>query len=260
MLSNKEKIITNYNDSIYYLLSTMEVIGYNKIRIGSKADGGYIFLNDLKNIKIAYSFGIASEISFEKELADKNIDIFMYDHTINKLLFENSKFHWKKIGLCGNNISQTNMNTLPELIKENGHSKEENMILKIDIESYEWEVLHDLPINIMKQFKYIVGEFHFNEKDELKYYNTIMELYSILKKLQVTHQIFHLHCNNCGEIINLNKFKICSLLEISFIQKEGYNFTKDYNNYPIENLDYKNCENRPDLSYLINLINKFTNY
>ena len=200
-----------------------------------------------------HSFGISSDVSFEKELADKNIDIFMYDHTINKLPFNNSKFHWKKIGLCGKNNSKKNMNTLPELIKENGHSKEENMILKFDIESYEWEVLQDLPINIMKKFKYIVGEFHLYEKDELKYYN-------IFKKIKLTHQIFHIHCNNCGEIINLNKFKICKLLEISFIQKEGYYFAKDYNNYPIENLDFKNCKNKADLSYLINLINKYRNY
>ena len=230
----------------------MEVHGYNKIRIGNKTDGGYILLNDLKNIKIAYCFGLGSEISFEKELADKNIDIFMYDHTINKLPFENSKFHWKKIGLCGKNISQNNMSTLSELIKENGHSKEENMILKIDIESYEWEVFQYLPINILKQFKYIVGEFHFNETGEFQYYN-------ILKKLQITHQIFHIHCNNCGEMINLNKSKICGLFEISFVKKEGYKFTKDYNYYPIESLDYKNCENRADLSYIINLINKFNN-
>ena len=45
-------------------------------------------------------------------------------------------------------ITKNNMSTLPELIKENGHSKEENMILKMDIESYEWEVLQDLPIII----------------------------------------------------------------------------------------------------------------
>lgn len=252
ILSNKEKIITNNNNSIYYLLNSMEVLGYNKIRIGSKTDGGYILLNDLKNIKIAYCFGIGSEISFEKELAEKNIDIFMYDHTINNLPFENSKFHWKKIGLCGKNIGENNMSTLSELIKENGHSKEENMILKLDIESYEWEVLENLPINIFKQFKYIAGEFHLNEKDELQYYN-------IFKKIQETHQIFHIHCNNCGEIINLNNFKICNLLEISFIQKEGYKFTNDYNNYPIEGLDYKNCENKADISYIINLINKYKN-
>jgi hypothetical protein len=249
ILSNKEKIITNYNNNIYYLLSPMEVLGYNKIRIGSEADGGYIFLNDLKNIKIAYSFGIGSKISFDKELADKNIDIFMYDHTIDKLPFENSKFHWKKIGLSGKNINETNMSTLSELIKENGHSKEENMILKIDIESYEWEVFQYLPINIMKQFKYIVGEFHFEEKDEFQYYN-------IFKKIQGTHQIFHIHCNNCGRIIKLNGYTICNLLEISFIQKEGYEFAEDKNIYPIEGIDYKNCIKKKDISYLINLFNK----
>lgn len=48
-----------------------------KVRIGSKTDGGYILLNDFENIKIAYSFGISNEISFDKELADKNIDVFM---------------------------------------------------------------------------------------------------------------------------------------------------------------------------------------
>ena len=98
ILSNNEKIITNHRNNLYYLLSSVEILGYNKIRIGRKADGGYILLNDFNNIKIAYSFGISSEISFEKELADKNIDIYIYDHTINKLPFENSKFHWKKIG------------------------------------------------------------------------------------------------------------------------------------------------------------------
>jgi hypothetical protein len=246
ILSNKEKIITNYNNNIYYLLSPMEVLGYNKIRIGSEADGGYIFLNDLKNIKIAYSFGIGSKISFDKELADKNIDIFMYDHTIDKLPFENSKFHWKKIGLSGKNINETNMSTLSELIKENGHSKEENMILKIDIESYEWEVFQYLPINIMKQFKYIVGEFHFEEKDEFQYYN-------IFKKIQGTHQIFHIHCNNFGKIIKLYGYIICDAIEISFIQKEGYKFIEDNSFYPIEGIDYKNCKKKDDTSYLINL-------
>ena len=250
LLSNKEKIIANHSNNIYSLLSSMEVLGYNKIRIGNKADGGYILLNDFNNIKIAYSFGIYTEISFEKELADKNIDIFMYDHTINKLPFENSKFHWKKIGLCGKKNSEQNMKTLYEFIKENGHSEEDNMLLKIDIESYEWEVFQYLPLNIFKQFKYIIGEFHFND--------TEIEYYKILKRILITHRIFHVHCNNCGEMINLKGFKLCNALEISFIQKEGYNFTKDNNIYPIEGLDYKNCEGE-DLNYIINLFNKYTN-
>jgi len=252
ILSNKEKIITNHNkNNLYYLLSSMEVLGYNKIRIGRKQDGGYIFLNDFKNIKIAYSFGISNEISFEKELADKNIDIYMYDHSINQLPFENSKFHWKKIGLCGIKNEDQNMKTLSELIQENGHSKEDNMILKIDIEGYEWKVFQFLPFSILRQFKFIVAEFHFGDS-EIEYYN-------ILKRMLITHKIFHTHCNNCGEMINLNGLKICQALEISFIEKKGYKFAKDNNIYPIEGLDYKNCKGSEDFNYIINLFNKYTN-
>ena len=241
----KKKYNYNYYN-IYKILSIKEVLGYKKIRIGDKKDGGYILLDDLKDIKFGYSFGIATEISFDKELAKKNIDVFMYDPTINKLPFENSKFHWKKIGLVGRNINKNNMKTLPELIDENGHSKEKNMILKIDIDSDEWDVFQYLPIKNLRQFKYIVGEFHFINSTNIQYYN-------ILKKILLTHQIFHIHCNNFGKIIKLYGYIICDAIEISFIQKEGYKFTDDNSFYPIEGLDYKNFKKKDDTSYLINL-------
>ena len=171
-LSNT-KIINFYHNNIYNLLSIKEVLGYKKIRIGNNKDGGYILLNDLKNIKIGYSFGISREISFDKGLADKNIDAFMYDHTINKLPFENPKFHWKKIGLTGKINNRNNMKTLTELIEANGHSKEKNMILKMDIESYEWSVFQYLPFKNLRQFKYIVGEFHFSNSRKVQYYKQI---------------------------------------------------------------------------------------
>ena len=170
ILSNKK--ISNYNNNnIYNLLSIKEVLGYKKIRIGSIGEGGYILLNDLKEIKIAYSFGLGREISFDKGLADKNIDVFMYDHTISELAFENPKFHWKKIGLTGRNINNNTMKTLPELIQINGHLEEKNMILKLDIESNEWDVFQNLEINNFRQFKYIVGEFHFFNSGKIQYYN-----------------------------------------------------------------------------------------
>ena len=159
------------------------------MRIGRKGDGGYILLDDLTNIKIAYSFGLFNEISFDKDLADKNIDIFMYDHTIKNLPFQNKRFHWKKIGLIGKKINNNEMKTLEELIIENGHLNENNMILKMDIENSEWNVFEEINDKILKQFKYIVGEFHFSKKYESIYS-------SVFKKLNKTHQIFHLHCNN----------------------------------------------------------------
>ena len=247
--SIKEKTIiyqTNYN--IYKFLCPYGVIGHQKKRIGRKADGGYILLDDLNNIKIAYSFGINREISFDKELADRNIDVFMYDHTIKILPFENQKFHWKKIGLSGIIINNTNLKTLPELLKENGHDKEKDMILKFDIESYEWIVFQNLPKNILNQFKYIVGEFHFSRRKKINYLN-------ILEKIQLTHKIFHLHCNNCGRIIKRDGYKICNLLEISFIKKNGYKFYQNNNTFPIKGLDYKNCKKKREISDILNFYN-----
>ena len=234
------------NFDLINIFRPMDVFEKKKIRIGRNNDGGYILLDDFKDIKIAYSFGIGKEISFDKDLADKNIDIFMYDHTIKRLPFENQKFHWKKIGLSSHNLNQTNMKTLNDLIVENGHLNQQNMILKLDIESNEWDVFQELPIKIMRQFKYIVGEFHFTHKNRYKYLN-------ILKKIEITHQIFHLHCNNCASfILNYYGYNICSLLEISFVLKEGYKFEKFNSTFPINGIDYKNCEKMVDFSYLLN--------
>lgn len=89
------------NYCIYHLIATKKVLGKKIILYGEKRDGSYVLLDDLTNIKIAYSFGISSNVHFDKALADKGIDIYMYDHTINSLPYENHKLYWKKIGICG---------------------------------------------------------------------------------------------------------------------------------------------------------------
>lgn len=69
----------------------------------------------------------------------------MYDHTINSLPYDNPKFYWKKIFVGDKNDKNKNIKTLEELIIENAHSSEKNMILKMDKESCEWNSLKDLP-------------------------------------------------------------------------------------------------------------------
>ena len=224
----------------------MEVLDKKKIRIGKKYDGGYILLNDFENVKIAYSFGINREVSFDKGLADKNIDVFMYDHTISKLPYDNPRFHWNKIGLSTESNKKEHMKTLDELIKENKHSNEKNMILKIDIESHEWNIFANISIDTLKQFKHIVGEFHFNDKNKYIYLD-------ILKKIQTTHQIIHLHCNNClYRIVNIDGYYICAYLEISLILKDSYSFNNFQSRFPINGLDFPNCKKKLPLDFLLN--------
>ena len=59
---------------IYHLLAPKKVVGKNRVLLGIKADGSYVFLDDFDKIKIAYSFGISREIQCDNELAKKGID------------------------------------------------------------------------------------------------------------------------------------------------------------------------------------------
>ena len=67
----------------------------------------------------------------------------------------------EKNGISGNAEKNYQLKTLEDLIVENGHSYEYNMILKIDVEEAEWNSLNDLSEERIKQFKYIVIEYHF---------------------------------------------------------------------------------------------------
>ena len=104
----------------------------------------------------------------------------MYDHTINRLPYENPRFHWKKIGISGKKTSY-NLKDLDTLIIENNHISEKNMILKLDVEHWEWPAINDLDEATLKKFKYILVEYHFygESNPEYKiYYNVMKKLFN----------------------------------------------------------------------------------
>ena len=221
---------------IYHLILPKEVFGKKRILLGKKRPGCYVLLDDFKNIKYAYSFGINSNVQFDKALADKGIDIYMYDHTINSLPYENPKFHWKKIGLCGIGKKYKNMKNLEELIAENGHSKEKNMILKMNIEHWEFESIIDLKEETLNQFTYIAIEYHFRDETKFKSDNLY---YNVLKKISKTHQAFYARCNgDRGIIVQFGINRICHIIEVCYIIKKGNIFKKDETIYPIYEFDY----------------------
>ena len=212
-------------------------MGKKKLGSENKGDGGYVLLDDFTNIKIAYSLGISTKIDFDKALADKGIDIYMYDHTINGLPYQNQKFHWFKKGLCSKKTREDNLMTLTKMLKQNGHLNENNLILKIDVEGPEWEAFNELSEEFFSKFKYILGEFH-------GFKNYIMEegkseiILNVLKKLNTTHQVFHKHVHSTGEAFVMGEFYFSNNIELSFIKREGYKFENDYSIYPIDGLDF----------------------
>jgi len=181
----------------------------------------------------------------------------MYDHTIKSLPYKNPKFHWKKIGLCGKSTQNPNMKNLEELIAENGHSKEKNMILKMYIEHWEFESLIDLKEETLNQFKYIAIEYHFRDETEFKSNNLY---YNALKKISKTHQAFYARCNgDRGFIAQFGINRICHILKVSYIIKKDNIFRKDEAVYPLYEFDYS-VPQKGKLEMNLNILKVFENY
>ena len=229
-----------FNSScLYYYLNTKKVKGKTRKLFGSKKSTSYVMIDELDGIKISYSFGIGAPdwyIEFDKELADRNIDVYMYDHTIDKLAYENPKFHFHKIGLTGKDKKNPMLKSLEEILKENGHLNEKDMILKVDVEFSEWESFIDFPEELLKKFRFLLFEFHFANND--------LDIYvKVLAKLNKYHQAFYVHCVNCGDVIQIGDLRICTALEVSYIIKEGHEFEIDDSIYPVPELDTKCLQN-----------------
>ena len=242
-----------YNDfdsCLYKYFCPKKPVNKSLKLFGLKTDGGYVLTDDFNNIKIAYSFGVNKEYSFEMQLADSGVDSYMYDHTVknglnftkynlginknfsNNIEYYKKKLHFHKIGLASSLNHAYNKKTLEELLKENGHLNETNMILKMDIEGNEFEIIKELSDDILKKFKYITLELHFSGKR-----NFYIEA---LKKLSMYHQVIFIRFNDWGNIVTFGYNRFDNAIELTYMIKEGTEFVRDYSIYPLKDFDFKN--------------------
>ena len=128
---------------------------YNKIRVGKVYDGGYVICDGLK-YDLLLSCGISNDISFEDEFTKKyNVKCVAYDGTINNLPETiNNNIIWVKKNIGPNNTDNTT--NLKDFLNNFN-----NIFLKMDIESYEFDWLRNITIEELKNISQITIEFHF---------------------------------------------------------------------------------------------------
>jgi len=211
-------------------------------RLGREQDGGYIMLDDFKGRKIAYSFGISDDVSWDKDAAERGMDVYMYDHTIEGLPEEHPRFHWQKIGLAGiYDEAVPELKSLPMLLEENGHQKESKMILKMDIEGAEWETLANADADLLGRFSQIAFEMHDLHKVELE--GVMLEG---LRRLNETHAPVHIHGNNRSRYIMHDGLVLPEVIESTWLNRREYDLKPSNKVFPTE-LDMVNYERRPDI-------------
>lgn len=185
----------------------------SKVRVGREHDGGYVMIFPFSSNKIAYSLGICDDVSWDKDMTGYGYQIYQYDHTIDSLPEENDAFHWKKIGLTGEEETDE-LKRLETLIAENGHNQVDGMVLKMDIEGYEWDLLMNCDANVLRKFDQITMEVH-----GLNDLNNSKKIIKAFKKLVLDFNVIHIHGNNYRYATFCNQYITPDVLEITLIRK-----------------------------------------
>lgn len=230
-----------YYDMVKKLTSVEIPISMNIewCRIGRDNDGGYLMLNLDNTSKIAYSFGICDDTSWDRDMANLGYEVYQYDHTIEKLPEQNSHFHWKKIGITGNDETD-NLKRLSTLLSENGHEMTRHMILKIDVEGAEWDVFANMTETELRQFDEIVVEWH----DILD--NDRKQVEKALKNVSVTHAPVHVHANNYAKVDFCGDILMPDVLEVTYLNRQISDTRIEEIALPHE-LDMPSCKRIPEI-------------
>jgi len=222
----------------------------NKIRLGEKSDGGYVFIDmPVDSYDCYISAGVSNEESFSRDFINKynmnSQNSFAFDGTIHNYPYE----YTKKITFYRKNIApyqSPNHVNLRYFI--NNFS---NIFLKMDIEGWEIPWINSLSKDDLLKFKQIVIEFHgINDNscnstyDDNSWNSTYDDKLKTFRILSETHYLVHIHGNNYSGIVN----GIPDVIEATYIRKDCLNKTPMLNttSLPIKDLDYPCCKTLPD--------------
>lgn len=197
-------------------LEPRDPAGARFARVGRDHDGGYVMVENLLPGGVAYSLGISDDVSWDLAMAERGYRVFQYDHTIDELPQVHPNFAFHKIGICGYGADQGPYRSLDTLLAQNGHSGDDGIILKIDIEGAEWDVFSTILDATLLRFSQIVVEFHwFDQADDDRYFG---DAYCALKRLRTHFVPVHVHANNHGQYAWYGDVAVPQILEVTYVR------------------------------------------
>jgi hypothetical protein len=213
---------------ILRMLEPVRICGLSKVRVGGTRDGGYVMLDDFANIDAAYSLGIKDDVSWDLDIAVRDIDVFQYDHTIDKLPLEHPRFQWFKTGIAAS--PSDSFDSLQNLIVANGHANCRNLLLKCDIEGAEWEMFDSMPIKNVEQFRQIVVEMHGWQGLRTPDFADLVR--RVILKIVAHHRLVHVHGNNNRALAVIGGVAVPATMEMTFARLDDKGFLPSDETFP----------------------------
>lgn len=223
------------------------------VRKGSKSDGGYVMADHFKQGKVIYSFGVGGNSWWDMVMEAMGFTVYMYDHTVDGIEKDGKpyevplgqKLYFHKIGIGSKNTK--NMRTIDQLLVDNNHHHEHNMILQCDIEGSEWDIFPSVSQETLSHFDQILVEFHTLDRgltDDVFY----KKMYKTFEALTEQFYPFHVHGNNCTvpPEFKIKGKTVPTTLEVSFINKKVAMPTDEVIKFPTD-LDFPNRPSNPEI-------------
>lgn len=226
------------------MLRPYRLKGAEKTRIGRFFDGGYAMIDKFDGIEAAYSLGINDDVSWDLDIAAKGIPVFQYDPTINALPQNHALFKWKSAWIGGAVDKAGNVETLENIVKDNGHEDSRDLMLKCDIEEGEWPLLQETPNRVLQQFRQMVFEIHnFAFLADFHHGNNVRRAFL---NLTASHHVVHVHGNNYAGWQVVGGIPVPAVLEVTMIRKDEGEFELSDETFPTP-LDMPCNSNSADL-------------
>lgn len=200
------------------LLTPYDIADLQKVRVGTKdGDGGYVMLDRFSPNQKIFSYGIGGTVDFELEFADRGHDVFMFDHTIEKLPQSHSRFAYSKEGVAGTDQPDASLYSISHHVARYSID-ETNMILKMDVEGAEWDALGAATPNLLCRFEQITLEAHdFWRLSDPGFRESVA---AVLEKLARDFTLFHVHSNNYADLCFVDGLVVCPVIELSYVRSD----------------------------------------
>ena len=215
--------------AVLRLLRPQRVIGFPKIRMGNRGDGGYVCIDDFAGIDTAFSFGISDDISWDLAAADRGLTIYQFDHTVDDPAPADPRLKFER-RMVGPVSGATSESIAALLARHDRRQPRPNCLLKMDIEFGEWDVVNATSSADMGRFSQILCELHgFQLLEQADFRRRI---HASVRKLHDCYAVAHVHANICGGISNIGNVILPNVIEVCFVNRSLYELAESDELFP----------------------------
>ncbi|WP_295583853.1 hypothetical protein [uncultured Lamprocystis sp.] len=211
------------------------------VRIGGRADGGYLVPDDLAGVVACFSPGVGRVAGFESDMVARGIPCYLADGAVEAAPIQGPLIHFEKafVGVLDGDGVTTLASWVTRCAPPEG-----DLLLQMDIEGSEWPVLLNLPEEVLERFRVVIVEFH--GLDRLADRLGFRVLGGVLERLLGHFHLVHNHPNNWGGMLRLRDIQLPTVMEMTWLRRDRAVPSGHACCFP-HPLDVPNCPTRRDI-------------